>query len=304
MPRNVQPIQNHPIQIRRTWKMLKVNVASCSTNAHCKYRIRFKSFFFNCLCTAEHISLEEISSDSNDELNKPKKSKKHSSKSTKKIETPAEASKTVTSAKSTDANANGKAGKLFIMFHFWCTRKLICFFFWTTLAGEKQYSILELLELQARARAIRSQLALEPVTKIELDDSEDETAKNIKEPEPKQRAKKISTSDKNETPKDVSGLASSSTGNEEINEPAKPTSESTEQTRVPSSRPIRLKRNFRPRHFDEEEISASDLKRTENAAEESVEKSPVQLPERIEEKADDKEAASVKLDPFEIWIEI
>uniref|UniRef100_A0A0K8TX48 Uncharacterized protein n=1 Tax=Bactrocera latifrons TaxID=174628 RepID=A0A0K8TX48_BACLA len=32
-----------------------------------------------------------------------------------------------------------------------------------------QISVLELLELQARARAIRSQLALEPVTKIELD---------------------------------------------------------------------------------------------------------------------------------------
>lgn len=34
--------------------------------------------------------------------------------------------------------------------------------------------MLELIELEARARAIRSQLALEPVTKIELDDSEEE----------------------------------------------------------------------------------------------------------------------------------
>lgn len=34
--------------------------------------------------------------------------------------------------------------------------------------------MLELIELEARARAIRSQLALEPVTKIELDDSDDE----------------------------------------------------------------------------------------------------------------------------------
>lgn len=35
-------------------------------------------------------------------------------------------------------------------------------------------TMLELLELQARARAIRSQLALEPVTKIELDSDEEE----------------------------------------------------------------------------------------------------------------------------------
>lgn len=35
-------------------------------------------------------------------------------------------------------------------------------------------TMLELLELQARARAIRSQLALEPVTKIELDSDDDE----------------------------------------------------------------------------------------------------------------------------------
>lgn len=45
------------------------------------------------------------------------------------------------------------------------------------LSATKEMTMLELLELQARARAIRSQLALEPVTKIELDsehDAEDE----------------------------------------------------------------------------------------------------------------------------------
>lgn len=162
---------------------------------------------------------------------------------------------------------------------------------------------MELLELQARARAIRSQLALEPVTKIELDDSEDETAENIKESESKQLAKEVSTSDTNETPKDLSGLASSSTTNEVTNELAKSTTESTDQPRVPSSRPIRLKRNFRPRHFDEEEVSAPELKRTENTTEKSVETSLNQLPERIEEKADDKKAALVKFDPLEIRIQ-
>lgn len=37
-------------------------------------------------------------------------------------------------------------------------------------------TMLELLELQARARAIRSQLALEPVTKIDLGESDEEAA--------------------------------------------------------------------------------------------------------------------------------
>ncbi|KAG5681349.1 hypothetical protein PVAND_010793 [Polypedilum vanderplanki] len=40
--------------------------------------------------------------------------------------------------------------------------------------GPKEMTMLELLELQARARAIRSQLALEPVTKIELDSDDDD----------------------------------------------------------------------------------------------------------------------------------
>lgn len=44
----------------------------------------------------------------------------------------------------------------------------------------KEMTMLELLELQARARAIRSQLALEPVAKIELD-SEDEDEGNSNE---------------------------------------------------------------------------------------------------------------------------
>lgn len=71
--------------------------------------------------SVEHISLEEISSDSNDELNKPKKSKKHSSKSTKKTAGNAKAAATAKAAiaakqsdtKASDAGANGKAtGKL------------------------------------------------------------------------------------------------------------------------------------------------------------------------------------------------
>ncbi|XP_068141822.1 transcriptional regulator ATRX homolog [Drosophila tropicalis] len=44
-----------------------------------------------------------------------------------------------------------------------------------------QISVLELLELQARARAIRSQLAMEPITKIEVksDDEDEDTPSNV-----------------------------------------------------------------------------------------------------------------------------
>ncbi|XP_062554368.1 DNA ligase 1 isoform X2 [Armigeres subalbatus] len=83
----------------------------------------------------EHISLDEISSDSDVEIAKPiaKKVKSKDVKS-KKVKEP----------------------------------------------GEKEMTVLELLELQARARAIRSQLALEPVTKIELDSDQD--GDNVSDP--------------------------------------------------------------------------------------------------------------------------
>lgn len=94
----------------------------------------------------------------------------------------------------------------------------------------KQYSMLELLELQARARAIRSQLALEPVTKIELDDSDSDTPNN-------------STNNVSAKSDDISNV----TDNCESHKKTEP-STSKPQTEAPKpSRPIRLKRNFRQR---------------------------------------------------------
>ncbi|XP_041447818.1 nucleolar protein dao-5 [Drosophila obscura] len=54
-----------------------------------------------------------------------------------------------------------------------------------------QISVLELLELQARARAIRSQLAMEPITKIEVksDDEEEEESQHNK-PKGKEKEKR------------------------------------------------------------------------------------------------------------------
>lgn len=45
--------------------------------------------------------------------------------------------------------------------------------------SQKDLSVLELLELQARARAIRSQLALEPVAKIEVDSGDEEVKQPV-----------------------------------------------------------------------------------------------------------------------------
>lgn len=275
--------------------------------------------------SVEHISLEEISSDSNDELNKPKKSKKHSSKSTKKTAGTAKAATTAkaTAAKQSDtktsnAGANGKAtGKLNssepISLHL--DIELISR---DNFAGEKQYSILELLELQARARAIRSQLALEPVTKIELDDSDDETTVDKgKETESIQPPKEISTNDKNVTQTVVTNLTnvtndhvtSTTTNKNTPPESIKSTSEPTVEPRVPSSRPIRLKRNFRSRQIDEEDTPVQERENTEKItetsvekpAEKSVDKSPAKTPEKCEENTNDRKAASeVHIKLFEI----
>lgn len=179
--------------------------------------------------------------------------------------------------------------------------------------GEKQYSILELLELQARARAIRSQLALEPVTKIELDDSDDETVDISKKPESTKPVEEVSTNEKNKTQGDVTEHFA----NKKSNEPTKSISESTEEPRVPSSRPIRLKRNFRTRQIDEEDVSApapaeaektaeknvdkstekgvekNMEKSTEQSVEKEVEKSPAKSPEKNEETAEETRPASV-----------
>lgn len=148
---------------------------------------------------AEHISLEEISSDSNDELNKTKRKKKRTAKG---IEP------TTSKAEPEPANKNGDG-------------------------GEKKYSVLELLELQARARAIRSQLALEPVTKIELDDSDteqDPLDNNL-------------DSNKESAPK-ASQINSSRAAKEF------PISSPEEEPIVPATKPLRLKRNFRQRQME------------------------------------------------------
>lgn len=199
---------------------------------------------FDCFIL-EHISLEEISSDSNDELSKPKKKKKRGLNKgitiiqcyfkvevyilyLFNIAEPAPKG-AVPSTKPTEQNGEN---------------------------AEKQYSVLELLELQARARAIRSQLALEPVTKIELDDSDAEIEEPTKEKQVNQNMETVSDT--------IAQKDNSQKKNEE------------EQSKAPATRPLRLKRNFRQRQVEgyesDENQSVVENEKEQPNVEGSVEK--------------------------------
>lgn len=106
---NVPATLNRPIQMHPMWKILKVQSEYCVE----WYIVAFNLTYSLFLRFAEHISLEEISSDSNDELNKPKKVKKNASKSMKKTATSAATAKATSTAKSTEQNApaTGANGK-------------------------------------------------------------------------------------------------------------------------------------------------------------------------------------------------
>lgn len=142
--------------------------------------------------------------------------------------------------------------------------------------GEKQYSVLELLELQARARAIRSQLALEPVTKIELDDSDGESANKDEEKEQSTNPMpKSSQNNSSKKPRDINVL-------EQPDDPSK----------GPPSRPVRLKRNFRQRQmegYESDETSSVNEKEKESVI-------VPQIAEKPAEKEIEKEKSPVKID--------
>uniref|UniRef100_A0A8D8PHF0 (northern house mosquito) hypothetical protein n=1 Tax=Culex pipiens TaxID=7175 RepID=A0A8D8PHF0_CULPI len=155
--------------------------------------------------TVEHISLDEISSDSEVEVKPQVKSKKGA----KKLKG-ADGKKTGTSTAAASKNGGDKK-------------------------SEKEMTVLELLELQARARAIRSQLAQEPVTKIELDSDEE--------------ADKVAPTSKKPTSNSVAPA-----------EAAKPSSKSSKTTSPAKNQPkrVRLKRNFRVRQVGDEDPPEED----------------------------------------------
>ncbi|EDX10852.1 GD14705, partial [Drosophila simulans] len=98
-----------------------------------------------------------------------------------------------------------------------------------------QMSVLELLELQARARAIRSQLAMEPITKIEVksdDDIDELPVKKVQRKEKEKRSPKKTDSGKRKSQESARAAPNS-----------QPDSSSKEQE-APRKR-IKIKRNYR-----------------------------------------------------------
>ena len=120
-------------------------------------------------------------------------------------------------------------------------------------------TMLELLELQARARAIRSQLALEPVTKIELDSDDDEEeakeTKNGKEAStPSNDINKEKEMRPAEKQKSVEKASEKKSTNDQsvrrILPPPPPPKQTPVQTPVISAKPVKLKRNYKSQISD------------------------------------------------------
>ncbi|XP_032309663.1 neurofilament medium polypeptide isoform X1 [Drosophila ananassae] len=164
----------------------------------------------------EHISLEEISSDSDIGGQESRRAKKK--------------------LKSKKAN-NGNENK-----------------------ADGQMSVLELLELQARARAIRSQLAMEPITKIEVksDDDDESPEKPVQRREKEKRSKKNTETGKRKSQEQPQ--AKESKKDEEVVEEA-------------PRKKIKIKRNYRQATVSPEKEAAKSSPPTVSAPpEESTKK--------------------------------
>ncbi|XP_075160794.1 uncharacterized protein LOC142233681 [Haematobia irritans] len=169
----------------------------------------------------EHVSLEEISSDSEIEGGTSKKGKK------KRVsKTNAENVKPIAK---TDGQKTAEPN-----------------------AEDGQISVLELLELQARARAIRSQLALEPVTKIEVDSGDE--AKDSKS------SKKDKKSNKNERKRTSSARESQDSSNT--------VSKSVDNdSEARKTKKIKIKRNYRNSSMQSREEESTNERLDRNVQE-------------------------------------
>lgn len=131
--------------------------------------------------------------------------------------------------------------------------KLFHDFLFDFFSAAKEMTMLELLELQARARAIRSQLALEPVTKIELnsddeggEENHEESSNNVAGP-----SSKSATNDKNKVKNPIPAKKP-----ETVTKAPEPTVQQLVIRRAPppppaapkpvqSAKPLKLKRNYK-----------------------------------------------------------
>ncbi|XP_052865554.1 proteoglycan 4 [Anopheles cruzii] len=177
----------------------------------------------------EHISLDEISSDSDADAKRSKRSK------------------IAENAKQTDARNGGGA------------------------KSEKEMTVLELLELQARARAIRSQLALEPITKIEIDSEHEEEHDRHGDVDTDDEVQQ--TTRKRVPAKMAAVEASAAENGKQLK---------TENTSGGEQHPrrVRLKRNFRIRQVgedsddDQESVKTAEAKSPEKTVEPEQEPEP------------------------------
>ncbi|XP_023164112.2 uncharacterized protein LOC111594865 [Drosophila hydei] len=166
----------------------------------------------------EHISLEEISSDSDiggSQLRRANKLRKSSAKRADKI------------------NENKEP--------------------------DGQISVLELLELQARARAIRSQLAMEPITKIEVksDDDEEEMSKKLSDKEKRSHKRKSNESATSKATK--------------IHDHPHTNGNTNGKSDAAPQKKIKLKRNYRTSTKSPEKEIVSNSKEVETKAEQVLE---------------------------------
>ncbi|XP_044570921.1 neurofilament medium polypeptide isoform X2 [Drosophila ananassae] len=126
--------------------------------------------------------------------------------------------------------------------------------------ADGQMSVLELLELQARARAIRSQLAMEPITKIEVksDDDDESPEKPVQRREKEKRSKKNTETGKRKSQEQPQ--AKESKKDEEVVEEA-------------PRKKIKIKRNYRQATVSPEKEAAKSSPPTVSAPpEESTKK--------------------------------
>uniref|UniRef100_A0A2M3ZFW1 Putative microtubule-associated protein futsch n=1 Tax=Anopheles braziliensis TaxID=58242 RepID=A0A2M3ZFW1_9DIPT len=190
----------------------------------------------------EHISLDEISSDSDADGKRSGKSGAARDKRKANAE----------NSKSADERNGGDA------------------------KSEKEMTVLELLELQARARAIRSQLALEPVTKIEIDsEHEDEDARQA-DVDTDEETNRVTR--KRASPKTVTGSS--------VENGKQPKTENSATEQQP--RRVRLKRNFRVRQAGDDDSDAEEV--SSNV----TEKLPTPAPSEPESCPEPKQAETVE----------
>lgn len=123
--------------------------------------------------------------------------------------------------------------------------------------------MLELLELQARARAIRSQLALEPVTKIELhsddEENDEDASNNVAGPSSKANDKTIT---KDSIP--VKKLEAVATSSAQILQPVVrrvPPPPPAATKPVVTAKPLKLKRNYKSRTSENSNSSTLTCKK-------------------------------------------